>query len=77
MCLNVVAPATRAMPSCNFHAPWFQTGAAPHIMPREVYEELSPRGQSLCRYIATDPEETLTLGWKQGGESVSAADLLN
>ena len=65
---DVVHAYRRAMPSCNFHAPWFNTNSAmPHIMPLEVYQCLSERGQHLCRHIVADPGERLELGWKEGG----------
>jgi len=58
----------RAMPSCNFHAPWFCTNSAtPRVMPRKVYEQLDERGQYLCRLLVADPDEKLELGWKADG----------
>ena len=66
-----VGDTPRAMPSCNFHAPWFSVGQGSHIMPREVYAQLSERGQDLTRHIVADEGEVLTLGWKKGGSRVT------
>ena len=65
----------RAMPSCNFFAPWFSASVYSHVMPREVYNSLSPRGQELCRFIAADEGEVLTLGWKDGGSRMTDHNL--
>ena len=43
----------RPMTSVGYHAPWYRT---PHkqVMPRDVYDTLSPRARELCRTIVED-----------------------
>jgi hypothetical protein len=41
------------MTSVGYFAPWF-TSRYNSVMPRAVYNTLSPRAQELCRAIVTD-----------------------
>lgn len=43
----------RPMVSVGYHAPWFRARQEP-VMPRRLYQTLSPRAQALCRTLAAD-----------------------
>jgi hypothetical protein len=47
------SPHIRPMTSVGYFAPWF-TSRYNSVMPRAVYNTLSPRAQELCRAIVTD-----------------------
>ena len=40
----------RPMTSVGYYAPWFRARVAP-VLPRALYETLSPRAQELCRLL--------------------------
>lgn len=40
----------RPMTSVGYHAPWFRAREAP-VLPRTLFETLSPRAQELCRHL--------------------------
>lgn len=43
----------RPMTSVGYHAPWYRAREA-KVLPRALYETLSPRAQELCRLLVTD-----------------------
>ena len=43
----------RPMTSVGYYAPWFQA-RYDSVMPRAIYDTLSPRAQKMCRAIVTD-----------------------
>ena len=46
---------TRVMTSLGYYAPWFRRpGSLEAVMPREVFETLSKRGQRWCRSLLAD-----------------------
>eukprot|EP01047_Picozoa_sp_COSAG01_P012116 COSAG01_NODE_539_length_15749_cov_21.448307_10_plen_416_part_00 len=69
----VLGSAPRAMPSCNYFAPFYLGGSIQKSMPRHVFESLCPRGQYLCRHLlpaSAREEAELDFGWKKGGSRV-------
>ena len=46
----VVGELPRAMPDCHYFAPWYSSGFS-KTMPRDIYNQLTPRGQHLCRCV--------------------------
>ena len=71
----VLSATPRAMPSCNYFAPYF--GSSDEIrtsMPRAVFSSLCPRGQQLCRHLppaSAEEEAGLSFKWKEGGSRVT------
>jgi hypothetical protein len=48
----------RAIPNCEFHAPWFWSpGRMQKTMPHERWEELSDKGKHVCRFVKCDEGE--------------------
>lgn len=45
------ADEIRPMTSAGYFAPWFRRPAQPPLMPRAVYDTLSPRARELCRLL--------------------------
>jgi hypothetical protein len=45
-----ISNQVRPMTSVGYHAPWFRARHAP-VMPRRIYDTLSPRGRELCKYL--------------------------
>jgi Phytanoyl-CoA dioxygenase (PhyH) len=45
----------RAMPNIEYVAPWFDTFAFMQSMPHDVWADLSPHAQRLCRHIKCEP----------------------
>ena len=71
-----ISEIARAMPSTNYFAPWYNA-AFRKCMPQEIYYDLSPRAQQLCRYIVLeDGDEELDLGWRELGPMGSATHAL-
>lgn len=49
----------RAMPNVEYFAPWFRSEAIMRCMPFERWQELSPHGQRISRYVVCDKGETV------------------
>ena len=45
----------RPMPNIEYVAPWFNTFMFTQSMPHELWADLSPHAQRLCRYIKCEP----------------------
>lgn len=53
----------RAIPNAEYYAPWFRQPMPPNL-PRSLYDQLSPHGQHIARYIVAD-DETLDTGFRE------------
>tara|TARA_R110002110_G_scaffold402726_1_gene620214 strand:+ start:404 stop:1429 length:1026 start_codon:yes stop_codon:yes gene_type:complete len=53
----------RAIPNVEYFAPWYREPMR-HSMPRDLYQQLSKRGQYLARYIVADADEDLDIGYR-------------
>ncbi len=45
----------RPMPNVEYFAPWFRSDYILRCMPHERWQELSPHGQRISRYVVADP----------------------
>lgn len=53
----------RAIPNAEFYAPWFREPLG-HSIPLDLYNQLTPHGQRICRYICAHEGETLETGYR-------------
>ena len=56
----------RAVPCALFSASWFGAPRNRHVMPREIFETLSPQGQAACAELVLLPGEELAEGYRDG-----------
>ncbi|MEM7444081.1 MAG: phytanoyl-CoA dioxygenase family protein [Pseudomonadota bacterium] len=49
----------RAMPNVEYFAPWFRSEGIMRCMPYERWQELSPHGKRISRYVVCDKGETV------------------
>lgn len=50
-----VSRQVRAMPNVEYAAPWLDERAFRKTMPHEIWAQLSPHGQRVCRYVKAQP----------------------
>ena len=62
-----VSDAPRAVPCALFTAAWFSAPRRNRVLPREIFETLSPRGQQACADLVLRPGEALgDTGYREG-----------
>lgn len=49
----------RAMPNVEYYAPWFRSEGIMRCMPYDRWQELSPHGQRISRYVVCEKGETV------------------
>jgi len=54
----------RAIPNIEYYAPWFREPMS-ISMPREIYNDLSPHGQWISRYIVAGQGEEIETGFRK------------